>query len=239
MLFDPLLEAALAASALLLFTLLAMRARPRPGTKRRPARQDAMDTVAGWPPEATRVLTAPEAQAHDVLRQAASGFVVLGQVPLSRFIRVPTRYSYSDWLARVGSLNVDLLVCDRQSRVITVVEVRPAQESERSLRRHERMVRVLTAAGISVHVWPAERLPTVADAKAQLGDELARHAAPGQAAFTARPTTSRPMPLFELPEITEVLAEGDAAAAHADLLEPVPSGYFDDLDVALAAPARR
>ncbi len=238
MLFDPTLEAALGASAVLLFTLLAMRARPRTAPGRRPARQEALDTVAGWPPEATRVLTAAEAQAHDVLQQATPGFVVLGQVPLSRFLRVPTRYSYSDWLARVGNLNADLIVCDPQSRVVAVIEVRATQESERSRRRHDRMERVLRAAGITVHMWQIDKLPSVADARAQLGDLLARHS-PGHGAPAARPVSSRPMPLFDLPEITEVLAEGDAAAeARIDPLEPVTSGYFDDLDMAPASPAR-
>jgi hypothetical protein len=37
---------------------------------------------------------------------------------------VPTRHSYSDWLTRVGRLTVDLLVCDKSSRVVAVVDIR-------------------------------------------------------------------------------------------------------------------
>jgi hypothetical protein len=36
------------------------------------------------------------------------------------------------------------------------------------------------------------------------------------------------MPLIPVPEIEEVLAEGDLAAY--DGLEPVPSGFYEDLD---------
>ena len=109
----------------------------------------AVDTLVGWPPESARVLTIVERQAYDLLRRALPGFLVLAQVPLARFIRVPTRHSYVQWLQRVGSLSADLLLCDAGSRVLAVVDIRPVQESERAKRRHERMARVLRAAGIA------------------------------------------------------------------------------------------
>ena len=58
------------------------------------SRTDALDTVAGWPPEATRVLTNPERRAHSLLTNALPDYIILAQVPVSRFIRVPTRNSY-------------------------------------------------------------------------------------------------------------------------------------------------
>ena len=92
---------------------------------------EARDTVADWMPTATRILSATERQAYDVLCQALPEHLVLAQVPLSRFIRVPTRYSYGEWLSRVGQLSADLLVCDANSQVLAVVEVRGHDVLER------------------------------------------------------------------------------------------------------------
>ena len=163
---------------------------------------------------------------------------MLAQVPLSRFLRVPMRNSYSDWLSRVGNLNADLLLCDAHSRVLAVVDVRAPQESERSKRRHERMVRVLRAAGIAVHVWRQEKLPTVADVRAQLDALLSTNRARPLGAPGAWASTSRPVPFIPVPDITELLAEGDARAETAELPEPVASGFFDDLEMGTAGAAR-
>ena len=125
---SPIATFALPATVLLLLTLLGLRRRQRQQQRRQRERQ-APDTVTGWPPEAARVLTITERHAHDLLRRAMPGFLVMAQVPLARFIRVPTRHSYSEWLQRVGSLSADLLLCDAGSRVLAVIDVRSNQES--------------------------------------------------------------------------------------------------------------
>jgi hypothetical protein len=230
----PISVAALVAATVILLLLLAMRQHQRATASRHPSRTDAIDTVAGWQPEATRVLTVPEMQALAVLQEAMPGYLVLAQVPLARFLRVPTRNSYADWLARAGRLSADLLLCDGNSRVLAAIDVRAPQESERSRRRHERMVRVLRAAGIAVHAWHQERLPTVADVRAQLNSLLSSHGLRPVGAPAAPPTPSRPMPLIPVPDVIEVLAEGDALAAVAESAEPVASGFFDDLEMGTA-----
>jgi hypothetical protein len=141
----------------LLLTWLVMRWRSRQSA--RSSRREALDTVADWPPEAARVLSITERQAYDLLKRAMPGYLVLGQVPLSRFVRVPARHSYGDWLQRVGSLSADLLICDSGSRVLAVIDIRNPEESARSSRRHERMARVLRAANIRVHEWREGQLP--------------------------------------------------------------------------------
>ena len=163
--------------------------------------------------------------------------VVLAQVPLSRFVRVPTRNAYTEWLQRVGSLSADLLLCDSASRVIAVVDIRSPQETERSRRRHERQARVLQAAGIRVYTWREGDLPTVAEVRSTLGAELGRQALLGQPRQSQpTPTNSRPVPLIPVAEIEEILADGDLAVS--DAREPVPSSFFDDSEPA-AAGARR
>ena len=236
---DPLSAAALAASVILLLSLVALRLRQQGGRARRSSRQDALDTVASWPPEAARVLTATENQAFDLLKRAMPGFLVLAQVPLSRFLRVPTRNSYLDWLQRVGHLNADLLLCDSRSRVLAVIDVRVANDSERSRRRHERMARVLRAAGVGVYIWREGDLPSLAEVRTLLGAEFTRvNGTQPSTPVPARPSNSRPMPLIPIPEISELLAEGDAAAENYAAMEPVPSAFFDDFDNLPTAPAR-
>lgn len=227
----PIASFALPATVLLLLTLLFMRVRQRQAGRRGSAASEALDTVAGWPPEPVRVLSVTERQAHELLKRAMPGYLVLAQVPLARFIRVPSRRSYGEWLQRVGSLSADLLLCDSASRVLAVVDVRAAQDTERSRRRHDRMGRVLKAAGIPVCIWRDGELPSLSHVRSSMA---ALVGAPSQG---ARPAVSRPMPLIPVAEISEVLADGDRAALEAEFdaaLEPVPSAFFDELEPASA-----
>jgi hypothetical protein len=217
---DPLSAAALAAAGLLMLSLMAVRRRQRAAGSRS-TRQDALDTVADWPPEAARVLSVTERQAFELLKRSLPGFMVLAQVPLSRFVRVPMRRSYSDWLQRVGQLSADLVVCDIGSRVLAVIDIRSAEETPRSRRRHERMARVLKAAGIQVHTWREGDLPSASEVRSVIGAVLVDNA--------PRPTTSRPMPLIPVADIEEILAEGDNIDFGAGM-EPVASAFFDEIE---------
>lgn len=175
--------------------------------KRRANGEEALDTLSAWEPMATRVLTTAERDAYVVLRKALPEHIILAQVPLARFIKVPTRNSYSEWLRRAGSLCADLVVCDAASQVIAVVEVRqPAsREKERSLRRHNRMDRVLTAARIPVHVWLEDALP---------GPAIAREAVLGAAASTV--THSKEL------DTQSARRSAEAAAVVASMQAPAP-----------------
>jgi hypothetical protein len=222
---DPLSTAALGMACALMLGLMAVRRRQR-GAGGRSVCRDALDTVAAWPPEAARILNVTERQAFELLKRALPGFMVLAQVPLSRFVRVPMRHSYGDWLHRVGQLSADLVICDIGSRVLAVVDIRSSEESPHSRRRHERMARVLKAAGIRVHVWREGDLPSASEVRSVIGAVLVDNA--------PRPTNSRPMPLIPVPEIAEIdqlLAEGDQFDYGVGM-EPVASAFFDDLEPA-------
>jgi Protein of unknown function (DUF2726) len=111
-----------------------------------------------------------------VLKVALPEHLFLAQVSLSRFLKVPTRNSYAEWMRRVGGLCVDILVCDADAQVVAVVEIRPALDSQNSktIKRQQRMDRVLEAAGIPVHVWLEGQLPSPASARnAILGANMA------------------------------------------------------------------
>ena len=223
-LFDPALGAALFAATALLLSVLWLRRRA--ATPLPVAPDESLDTVQAWPPQAVRVMTLGERQAFEVLRRALPGHVVLAQVPLSRFISVPTRFPYAQWLQRAGRLGVDLLVCDFSSRAVAAVEVRTPDESARSAKRHKRLVEVLRAAGVTVHEWNEDALPTVAEARALF------IAKPATAAEEELAITRGGRALLPVADIEEVLAAGDAT--DYGQLEPVPSGFFDDLDPRMA-----
>ena len=211
---DPTLLAALVCSLALLLVVSRWRRRAPVA----PPRNDALDTVGDWPPQAVRVMTLGERQAFEILRRALPGHVILSQVPLSRFISVPTRNPYQQWLTRAGRLAVDVLVCDFSSRAIAAIEVRTAEESQRSAKRHRRLVEVLRAAGVTVYEWNEDELPSIAEAR-----EL--FAARGIEKDPER-IDQRGKRVLPVPEIAEVLAEGDATDYGA--LEPVPSAFYDE-----------
>jgi hypothetical protein len=216
--FDSTSTTALLASVLLLLSMLWMRRRQNHTSRARA--DDALDTVQAWPPQAVRVLTQRERQAYDTLRRALPSHLILAQVPLSRFISVPTRHSYGEWMNRAGRHSVDLLVCDEHSRVIAAIDIRPPEESPRAKKRHERLANVLQTAGVAVHVWDEGTLPSVAQARESLG------IAPPEA--TAVDAAGRE--LLPMPEIQELLAAGDVT--DYGQLDPVSSGFFDDLEAA-------
>jgi hypothetical protein len=222
---DSLSAFALAAALALLITYLLMRRRPSKSRARSTTtRNDALDTVADWPPEPARVMTTPERKAYEITRRALPQCMVLSQVPLSRFLRVPTRHSYSQWVSRVGCLNADLVVCDQGSQVLAVIDIRSAQQSPRARQRHERMSRVLRAAHINVLAWSEASLPSVAEVRTQMAP-LLQDSPQGSMNLGA----SRPMPLIPVAEMEEILARGDALAQNT-AMEPVSSTLFDDLD---------
>lgn len=234
----------------------------RPRKPGRPAAYDNLDTVMDWEPGSTRLLTHAEREAYHLLRKALPDHMILAQVPVARFIKVPTRNSYAEWLRRVGSLCVDLVVCDMASHVLAVIEIRQpsAQETDRTRRRHTRMDKVLRASHIPVHVWLEESLPDLMTVRESiLGPEAAQADAASSmpsadssrarrnaeaAAVVASMRTGGHMEgmsvkdrgldfnLDDLDE-SEQAGEGRHAASHRD---PPPSTWFDDLEPTMPAP---
>lgn len=221
-----------------LVLLLWWRRRP-PDAAKTPRRgtTDSLDTLSHWEPQAGRVLTAPERNAMSLAARALPDHLLLAQVPLARFIRVPRRYSYSEWLRRVGQLSPDLLVCDDSSQVIAAIEIRgpEGQSSPRAQLRLERMQRVLQAAGIPLHIWVEGRFPSVPEARDQLLPRSAAGVLPVGAAHESAPvsaTKAEPVQAAELHEAIDFEIDPDEII---EMREPPPSTWFDDLDTRPAA----
>ncbi len=190
-------------------------------------RGDDIDTVISWPPEVTRLLTAGERGAHEVLVKALPECMMFAQVPLARFIKVPRRHSYAEWLTRVGHLCADLVICDRSTLVIGVVLLTSARSSERAERRRSRMTRVLKAGGVKVFLWREESLPSPEFAR----DQITQRIGDVEEAGARRPeiiepkVPTRPTPgSIPVPEVLNIPFDDEPRR------EPPPSTWFDDLD---------
>ena len=192
--------------------------------------REGLDTVAAWPPEVTRLLSGGERAAHEILVKALPECIIFAQVPLARFIRVPRRHSYADWLTRVGHLSADFLICDRASLVIGAVSLQAMQESERAARRRARMSRVLKAAGVKVFVWREQAIPDHERARDQIIQRTGDIDATPPLVTIGTPKTARPVPATgsngKIP-VPEVVAE---IPDDGPRREPPSSTWFDDLD---------
>ena len=195
------------------------------------APSERIDTITGWPPQATRVLTARERVAFGTLVRALPEYMVLAQVPLSRFLSVPKRHSYADWLRRVGYQCIDFAVCDMAAQVIAVVElqVESGQPSERARKRLMRISRSLKAANIPLLIWRADALPSTSAAREAILPK------PPATPFTTEMPTGAPadaaasaaaLPAFNPFDDTS----RDSTQDEMIELEPPPSTWFDDLD---------
>jgi hypothetical protein len=217
----------------------------RPGVEpRAEAPEDRLDTLAAWPPEPTRILRSQERLAFSTLKLALPGYMILAQVPIARFINVPKRNSYAEWMRRLGSQCVDFVICDVTSQVVAVVEIRPpAEQLGDKLRvRLDRLARVLKSASIPIHVWNEDRLPTIEAAREKILPN-----SPAVPANLAR----KPVPVPVLAAVEAVVpaeipaavaVEGPAVDPFADtdrdwsqgeiieVGEPAGSTWFDELE---------
>ena len=203
--------------------------------------EESSDTLMHWHPQATRIMTTSERKAYAALRAGLPEHIILAQVPLARFLKVPTRHSYSEWLRRVGVMCADLVVCDSVSQVIAVVDIRSpeSQENDRAKQRHARMDRVLKAAEIPLHIWREDALPNSIGARnAILKMPVDMPAAAGGAAMPSQATmqsgrpTASPMPARQP---ATAVADDDGSEQR----DPPSSTWFDELDsssVPLAPP---
>jgi hypothetical protein len=237
---DPLLISVLALlCALPLIWWLAQRQ----GTTQRPeAPEDRLDTLAAWPPEPTRILRSQERLAFSTLKLALPGYMILAQVPIARFINVPKRNSYAEWMRRLGSQCVDFVVCDVTSQVVAVVEIRPPVEQigDKLQVRLDRLARVLKSANIPIHIWNEERLPTIEAARETIlpntpavPPSLAKKSAPVPVLATVGATALAESAAVVEGPVVDPFADTDRDWSKGEVIEvaePPGSTWFDELE---------
>jgi Protein of unknown function (DUF2726) len=228
------MTAGLAVAAVLAWLFL-RNAKAQQATQAERARMDRLDTVTDWPAEGTRLLNATSRQAHAALVSALPECTVFAKVPVARFVRVPRRQSYAEWIKRVGQLAVDFLVCDQSTKALAVVMLQSDHDSPKAQKRRDRIYRVLKGAQIKVFVWREEALPSAAAARAMMFEVT----------DTSPPIQTAPPKTAQDPSSDPVLddeAAIDPWGGHEPRLDPPPSTWFDDLDTApapLSPPAQR
>ena len=204
---------------------------------------ETLDIVSAWPAQVTRVLGTAQRLAHRSMVTALPEYTVLAQVPLARFLQVPRRHSYAEWLRRAGHLGADFVICDSASQVVCVVLLSADGDSSRRRQRIELITRVLKGANVRLVVWRETALPSRADM---------RNAVLPQARIDVTSGTPVAPPALQQPEPADddradadasnprpALAAGRVALpvpdVHEDhgpdtILEPPPSTWFDDVD---------
>ena len=240
---SPLLIGALVLLLVLLLWWL-MRRRGVDAGAPRSAASDRIDTLVGWPPQAMRILTSQERLAYGTLTRALPDHMVLAQVPLARFLNVPKRQSYTDWLRRIGYQCVDFVVCDMSSQVVAAIDLQSPspQINERARKRQTRMARTLKAAKIPLLVWFENSLPGTEAAREAVLQLAAAQAEAVPAASDATPP--KPREAAPAQPGTNPFADTDRDSAHderIEVLEPPASTWFDELETApapLNAPPR-
>ncbi len=225
------------AAGVILVLVIALRSRRRVEVQNSDPGGDRLDTVAAWPPEATRLMTRHEVAAFGILSRAFPDHIVLSQVPLARFLKVPRRNSYNEWLRRMGSQCADLVLCDMSSLVLAVIHIQPpaGQASERAQARLARMTRVLKHADIPLGVWTENALPSADAARDSLYKAVAANApmivpvaaAPVvRAAATATPAAAGAGALNPFEDDGRDTTQDE----HIEMREPPLSTWFDDMD---------
>jgi hypothetical protein len=220
-------------AAVLLIGWFWLRGRGTTAARAPSAPSERIDTLTGWPPQATRVLTSQERVAFGTLVRALPEYMVLAQVPLSRFLSVPKRHSYADWLRRLGYQCVDFAVCDMAAQVVAVVELQPegGQMSERARKRMSRMSRSLKAANIPMLIWRADALPSTSSAReAILPKHVPVAASPFSSAMPSEAPAAVPVVAGKAFNPFEDTNRDSTQDETIELLEPPPSTWFDDLD---------
>ncbi len=204
---------------------------------------ERLDTLAGWPPEPTRILRSSERLAFSTLKLALPGYLVLAQVPLARFLTVPKRNSYAEWMRRLGNQCVDFVVCDVTSQVVAVVEVRPPIDllDERVRVRLDRVARALKAAKIPLHVWNEEKLPTIEAAREKILPNVPAVPPSMVKKPAALPASAAAIGAMAMVEeavveggpVSDPFADTDRDWSHGEVIEvrePSTSSWFDELD---------
>lgn len=206
---------------------------------RREAVDDRLDTLLGWTPEPTRILRKPERLAFSTLKLALPGYMILSQVPIARFVDVPKRNSYGEWMRRIGAHCADFVICDVTSKVLAVVEVRPpAEQIDAATRtRLDRMERALSAAQIPLHVWRDDQLPSVESARLRLvphAPAIPERVKARQEAKAARLAAAAATGGLALPDSAHGDFVGDVHEAPdqevIEVLEPSAISWFDEIE---------
>ncbi len=140
-----------------------------------------------WPFYAKTLLSEPEQVLYFRLVQALPEHIVLAQVQLSRLLGVKKGNDYQAWFNRINRMSADFVVCNKDSSVVTVIELDDAtHQNEYRQIADAKKDKALASAEIRIVRWQAKAIPDVATIQSTLMPNIAVKRDP--------PHTARPLP---------------------------------------------
>lgn len=117
-----------------------------------------------WPVYAKRALSQPEQMLYHRLVRAFPDLVVLSQVALPAFLGVKKGGNFQAWYNRFGRLYADFVLCERDFRVVAVIELDDrSHDNPRRQDADARKAAALAAADIPLHRVNVNPLPNEED----------------------------------------------------------------------------
>ncbi len=122
-----------------------------------------------WPLVQKKPLSGVEQVLFHRLIQALPQYIVLAQVPLSRFLQVRKGRPIREWMNRIGQKSVDYLVCKPDFSIVAAIELddRTHATATRSSADATKN-RALAAAGVPLVRWHVAALPDFDGIRAML-----------------------------------------------------------------------
>ncbi|MFA5170444.1 MAG: DUF2726 domain-containing protein [Sulfuriferula sp.] len=113
-----------------------------------------------WPFYQCKPLSAPEQVLYFRLVKALPEHIILGQVQLSRILKVKKGNNTQAWLNRINRMSADFVVCNKNSSIVAVIELDDASHNtEKRQQADAKKDKALTAAGIKIHRWNVKNIP--------------------------------------------------------------------------------
>jgi DNA polymerase/3'-5' exonuclease PolX len=113
-----------------------------------------------WPFYQCKPLSAPEQVLYFRLVKALPEHIILGQVQLSRILKVKKGNNAQAWLNRINRMSVDFVVCNKDSSIVAVIELDDtSHNTEKRQHADAKKDKALTAAGIKIHRWNVKNIP--------------------------------------------------------------------------------
>jgi hypothetical protein len=125
-----------------------------------------------WRPRTIRPLTKLELRIFSDIRSCAPDCLVMPQVSLSRFLKVKSSLSYSQWFFRVGRRCVDFLICSPHGDVLGVVELVHPKVSKKSTEGAAAKDRALTLAQIPIWSYNPDKEGSLQQLRTLISAEL-------------------------------------------------------------------
>jgi len=119
-------------------------------------------SVEIWPYYAKKPLSQSEQILYFRLVEALPEHFILAQVQLSQLLGVKKGHNFQTWHNRINRMSADFVVCNKDSRIIAVIELDDAthQRSDRQI-ADAKKDQALASAGVHILRWHMKSIPDI------------------------------------------------------------------------------